>query len=438
MVKNPYNYGVFLLIFFFINQYQPQTLAVPPFEHTFGFYRASKYYLRLFIGPNFDYNDPQGIAAVKLKELDDPKTRKDDDELTAFAVNSGSGQIVYNIGLTKVKLYGDNKIFSQPKGITANEDGLVCLADFGNKRIVKLQYTKENLNFVGEIKLPGRPFDVAFDSKNNLYVTDYDNSKIYVYSPTDSLIWSFGREGQGYGEIYHPMGIEVIDRDAPQNHYKDEFIVVTDNDGKRISRFTTTGRFLNSLYSFEIGLAEANFLYCAIDYFGNIYVTDEKNDQIHKFDRNLTYIISEGRTGVGQGEFHSPRGITIGRRYGQVFITEKEGGQYLWIAIDAIFVGCFPPVFTPKQPGTTLALYLTDEAKIDIDIYNQAGEKIMEWINGLKKSPGELLIVWDGLDKNGNVVPPGEYEFRITVRARHGHGIKIKKYLRGVVKCVTS
>uniref|UniRef100_A0A7V3RID5 FlgD/Vpr Ig-like domain-containing protein n=1 Tax=candidate division WOR-3 bacterium TaxID=2052148 RepID=A0A7V3RID5_UNCW3 len=427
-----------IILFFLITQYQPQTLAVPPFEHTLGFYRASKYYLRLFLGPNFDYNDPQGIAAVKLKVLDDPKTSRDDDELTVFAVNSGSSQIVYNIGLSAVKVYGNEKMFSQPKGIAANEDGLIALADFGNKRVVKLKYIKGNLEYIGEIKLSGRPFDVCFDSKNNLYITDYDNSKIYVYSPEDSLLRAFGKEGKGYGEVFQPMGIEVIDADAPYNYYREDFVVITDNEGKRVSKFTTSGRFLNCVYSFEIGLAEAKFLYCAVDYFGNIYVTDELNDQIHKFDRNLVYIISEGRTGVGQGEFNSPRGITIGRRYGQVFITEKEGGQYLWISVDAILVGFFPSSFSARQPGTTLALYITDEARIDIDIYNQKGEKIENLVEKLTKPPGEVLIVWDGKDENGNVVPPGEYEFRITVKARHGHGAKIKKYLRGVVKCVES
>ncbi|MGQ9465772.1 MAG: NHL repeat-containing protein, partial [bacterium] len=429
---------VIYFILLAISQYQPQTLAVPPFEHTFGFYRASKYYLRILIGPNFDYDDPQGIAAVKLKELDDPKTKKDDDELSVFAVNSGRGQIVYNIGLAEIKIYGNEKMFSLPKGIAVNEDGLIAIADFGNKRIVKLQYIKGKLVPVGELGLPGRPFDVCFDSKNNLYITDYDNSKIYVYSTQDSLLRVFGREGRSYGEIYQPRGIEVIDADAANNYYHDDFIVVTDNDGKRVSRFTTSGRFLNSVYSFEIGLADANFLYCAVDYFGNIYVTDEKNDQIHKFDRNLNYIISEGRTGTDKGEFNSPRGIAIGRPYGQVFITEKEGGQYLWIAVDGIFVGCFPSVFSARQPGTTLALYVTDEARIDIDIYNQSGEKLTTLIDGLKRPPGEVLIVWDGLDKEGRVVPPGEYEFRVTIRARHGHGMRVKKYLRGVVKCVAS
>ncbi|UCC11159.1 MAG: hypothetical protein JSW02_07305, partial [candidate division WOR-3 bacterium] len=101
-----------LLLFLIFLDYNPQTLTVPPFKHTFGFYRASKYYLQLFLGYGYDYDNPQGIAAVKLKEHDDPKTKRDDDELTAFAVNSDRGQIVYNIGLEAVKVFGNTKMFS--------------------------------------------------------------------------------------------------------------------------------------------------------------------------------------------------------------------------------------------------------------------------------------------------------------------------------------
>jgi DNA-binding beta-propeller fold protein YncE len=423
------------VIFFLVLQYQPQTLAVPPFEHTFGFYRASKYYLRLFLGPGFEYNDPQGIAAVKLKETDDPKSKKDDDELTVFAVNSGAGQIVYNIGLEAVKIYGGNKILSSPRGICANEDGMIAVADFGNRRVVMLQYSKGTLSQTGEIPLPGRPYDVCFDSKNNLYITDFDNSKVYVYDPGGALLLAFGKEGRALSETYQPMGIEVIDAGAGHNHYKDDFIVITDNMGQRVSKFTTGGRFLASVYNFELGLADAHFLYSAVDYFGNIYVTDEINDQVHKFDHELRYIISEGRTGTGQGEFTSPRGISINRRYGQVFLTEKEGGQYLWIAIDGFVIGSFPQEFNASQPGTTLALYITDEARVEVIVYDQMGEKVKDLLKDLKRKAGELLVVWDGLDAFGNLVPPGEYEFRISLKARHGHGTRVKKTLKGKVRC---
>jgi len=426
---------MFLLLLLFLD-YNPQTLAVPPFKHTFGFYRASKYYLQLFLGPGYDYDDPQGIAGVKLKELDNPKTKKDDDELSVFAVNSGSGQIVYNIGLMSVKVYGSNKLFASPKGIAVNEDGLIALADYGNKRVVKLQYSKGSVTQVGEIPIPGRPFDVCFDSKGNLYVTDFDSSKVYVYSSDDSLILRFGKEGRALGEIYHPMGIEVIDANAHHNHYKDDFIVITDNDGRRISKFSTHGSFQGSVYSFELGLVGADFSYVAVDYFGSIYVTDETNNQIHKFDHNLSYIISVGRTGTGQGEFISPRGISIWRRYGQVFIAEKDGGQYLWIAADGFVVGCFPERFSHSRPGTTLAIYTTEQAKINITIYNQLGEKVRDLIEGVRRPPGEFLVVWDGLDNYNKLVPPGDYEFHIGLKSLHGHSRRLRRIIKVGVKCV--
>ena len=424
-----------LLLFLVFLDYNPQTLAVPPFKHTFGFYRASKYYLQLFLGYGYDYDNPQGIAAVKLKEHDDPKTKRDDDELTAFAVNSDRGQIVYNIGLEAVKVFGNTSMFSSPKGIAATEEGLVALADYGNSRVVKRQYGGGRLVLIGEIALPGRPYDVSFDSRGNLYVTDFDNSCIYVYTPNDSLLYAFGTQGRAFGELYQPMGIEVIDADDSFNHYKDEFIVVTDNYGRRLSKFSTRGRFIGSVLCGDIGLPEAHFLYVAVDYFGSIYVTDEINDQIHKFDRDLRYIISVGRTGTDKGEFIAPRGISIWRRYGQVFLTEKEGGQYLWIATDGFVVGCFPSAFRFGQPGTTLAIYTTQDAKISITVHDHLGEKVRDLVNGIRRSAGELLIVWDGRDDDGNPVIAGDYEFHITLQSLHGHAKRLKHEMKAGVTC---
>ena len=428
---------MFGLIFLLIS-YDPQTLTVPPFKHTLGFHRASRYYLQLFLGPTYDYDDPQGVVAVKLKELDDPKTGRDDDELTIFAVNAGLGHVLYNTGLSSVKVYGDDRMFSDPKGITANEYGLVILADYGNRRIVKLQYRRGDLEQIGEIPIPGRPFGVCLDSENNLYVSDFDSSKIYVFSPADSLMFSFGIPGRAYGEIHQPMGLAVIDADDPNNLHNDDFVVVIDNYGTRVSKFTRRGRFLGSVYDFELGLADVFMHYVAVDSYGSIYVTDEVNDQIHKFNNDLKYIISVGRTGTGKGEFISPRGITIWRKYGQVFVSEKQGGQYLWLAVDGFVVGCFPEKFSASRPGTTLAIYLTDEARVFITVVDQRGEKIRDFIEGIRRLPGEYLVVWDGLDNENRLVSPGEYMFQIRLQGLQGHGRRINKTMQAGVKCVAS
>ena len=129
------------------------------------------------------------------------------------------------------------------------------------------------------------------------------------------------------------------------------------------------------------------------------------------------------------------RGISVWRRYGQVFLTEKEGGQYLWIATDGFVVGCFPPAFRVGQPGTTLALYTTQEAKISITVHDHLGEKVRDLVKGVRRSAGEFLIVWDGRDDYGKPAVPGDYEFHITLQSLHGHAKRLKHELKAGVTC---
>jgi len=425
-----------LLFLMAVGDYKPSTLIVPPFQHSAGFYRASKYYLNLFLGPKFNYNDPQGITAVKLFELDNPKTHRDDDELTVFAVNSGGGEIVYNVAFEAIKVF--KKDFSHPKGIAALPSGLIYLADFGNGRVVKMQYERGNIHIMSTIQDGlSHPFGVALDSEGSVYVTDMDHGMVKVFGADDKLKLSFGKAGAARGELDKPTAIAVIDDGDSFNFHHDNQMVVADLNGKRLQTFTLQGAFLKSITAGDIGLAEASFAYAAIDRFGNIYVTDSLNNQVHKFDHNLRYIISYGRSGVSEGEFLSPRGISIWRKYGQVLLSEKEGGQYLWIGIDALFIGCFPEEFVPGEKGTTIALYLTEMGDVKISISKTTGEKVRDLISVTRQAPGDFLVLWDGRDSQGNPVVPAMYEVNIMVRATYGSRYYFRKNLNARVKCVS-
>jgi hypothetical protein len=404
---------------------KPTTLITPPFSHDMGFHRASKFYIDMYLGRSFKFHDPEGLAAEKLLAEDDTTTSLDDHIVTLLGVNSGSGQIVYNTGVRRLGSFGRTGTgdgeFQRPHGIAVNRRGAIYVADTDNNRLVRLQYTRDGLEFVRN--LPGfeQPIDVKLDSRGSVYLTERTTGLVRVL---DTL----GRETARWGGFEEPTGLFVIDREAPRNYYADDFAVVIDRRGRRLSKCARTGAVQVQVEARDIGLAAAEFSYAAVDYYANVYVTDRYNDQIHKFDRDLRYLVSYGRSGGRDGEFNSPRGIAIARQFGQVFIGEAEGGQYYWIGLDAFFVGCFPEVMTREQPGTTIVLYITEVAELTMNVLDRKNRLVRNLYPGTsREKPGEIMVVWDGRDNQGLPVGPGEYTISALLRPTYGGMRRILK-----------
>lgn len=390
---------------------QPTTLLVPPFSHTLGFQRVGGFYIRMYLGSDFRIDDPQGMCGAKMTEEDDPSTGRDDHILTMFAVNSGTGQVVYNVRLLRPGLYGsagsDTGQFKNPHGICCDVDGDVYVADTDNDRVVRLKYAEGRLGWVSAIDsgLSG-PMDVGLDSRGNVYVTDAGNDRVMVFDENGAVRfeWQPGLE--------QPSGIAVLDRHADYNEYGTNHVIVIDRQGTRVNKLDFSGQLVARCDMRRIGLAEAGFAYCAFDIHGNVYVTDSLNNQVHMFDPGLQYIVSYGRT----DEFDSPRGIAIWRRFGQVFVNEAAGGQYYWVGLDGYLIGCYPQQFDSRKPGTTIALYLTEVADVEVTISGPGGGKIRTLTPPHHQKPGEALIVWDGRDDDGELVPPGDYRVNVEIR----------------------
>lgn len=425
-----------LLITLTIMSNESSTLIPPPFTHTLGFNRISSYYINMYLGNVVQVDNPEGLCCTKIKEEDDPTTWRDDALLTLFAVNSGTGQIVYNVNLSNLKTFGTKGSgagqFNNPHGITCNENGDVYIADTGNRRIVHLRYFQGELRWITVVDSTLElPYDVSLDSRGNLYAVDAGDNRILVYSPDDSKIQTISTE------LEYPTAIAVIDRLAPFNEQALDRIVVVDRFGNRINQINRSGEIIRSVDCRSIGLDTANLSYCAFDRYGNSFVTDRINHQIHIFDHNLKYITSFGRPANALGSqpvFNSPRGIAINRKFGQLFVSEQDGGQYYLIALDGWLIGCFPERFDSLKPGTTIAFYLTQRAEITIDIINSSGDIIKTLTPPYQYGPGEALVVWDGQDNQGLIVPPGEYSIRITIRPTYSRPrYTFKKELRAKV-----
>jgi hypothetical protein len=64
-----------------------------------------------------------------------------------------------------------------------------------------------------------------------------------------------------------------------------------------------------------------------VDSKSNIYVVDERNFRIQKFDKSGKYLQTIGRKGQGPGEFELPTGITVDNNLGNILVTDHRVAQ---------------------------------------------------------------------------------------------------------------
>lgn len=391
---------------------EPSTLVFPAFLHTYGVRKATETHLRLYTKNRVGVEDPQGIAATRLKSWDDPKSKKDDDEITVYGVNSGYHMIIYNTSMTTLGFYGPKEKGERqlrfPHGITANSRGDVYVADTGNDRVVRFFNPKKNLRFVTALGSGGsepghfnQPRDVALDSRGNVYVADTGNHRIQVFDAQNELVRVFADSGRAEGQLWHPSAIAVADRWEPWSYYKDEFFVIIDLDRTRVQKFWMDGSFAAAVEVSELGLENASLSYVALDYYNNVWVTDQANHTIHKFDRNLNYLARFGSYGTEDREFVEPRGIAIYRRFGQVLIAERNTVQYYWIGTDVRDVRA---EVDSARGLISLSYFLTEPAYIALRVKTPDGRETQPLKKVWRPSGANLeWIAGDGQSISGRV-----------------------------------
>ena len=158
----------------------------------FNIHRGTQTMLTLMV-PGCSFNDPAGVACALLKSDHDPKQPQNDVVITCVGVNSGAGEIVYNVGLKELRRFGTQgsgeKQFLNPTGVAIDSEGDVAVADTGNDRICLLHHDGMRLTWVKAVgkkgTAPGEfsaPTGVALYSQGHLYVTDSGNNRIQMMS----------------------------------------------------------------------------------------------------------------------------------------------------------------------------------------------------------------------------------------------------------------
>ncbi len=392
----------------------------------FNIHRGTQTMLSLMV-PGCSFDDPKGVACALLKTDHDPKAPQNDVVITCIGVNSGAGEIVYNVGLKELDRFGSPgkgpKQFMAPTGAAINPDGEVAVADTGNNRIALLKHDGMRLTWVKTVgkmgSKPGQfiaPMGVAYDSSNRLYIADTGNNRIQVM------------DGKGRchvlktPELTAPSAVAVIDTNEVWTFYKQgkyaDRLAVIDRQGTRLQTFTLEGDPLSVIRAEDMPDQPVKLWGCAFDYYGNVVVTDNLKSCLRKFDKDLRYIATFGSFGDDDFQFNEPRGIAFNHQFGQVIVAEKNTVQYFWNGADAV------NLHTERiQAGFKITFSLTERAYVTAEVRTKKGDVVKSLVNAQDMEIGPQTLEWDP----DPTVAKADYDLVLRIMATYSTRDRIAK-----------
>jgi hypothetical protein len=418
---------------------QNTTYVYPPWKHTWGVVRGTPLKLRLLVGNKTHFNDPQGIAVVRLDVWDDSTKTGDDDEITAYGVNSGDNCIIYNKSMYALGIYGlddDHQKLSKPWGIAADASGRVYVVDSGNSRVVRLFNSGDKLEYVSSLGGLGdadgmffEPKGVALDPQGNVYVTDAGLGRVTVFDDSGKVI-------QIWDDFDGPDGIAVVGVGEKWTYRpKETFAVVIDSLHDRVRKLSLDGELLAETDLKKLGVVNGFLAYVTLDYYNQLIITDKRNNCLYKLDTDLNLITKFGEYGTGDYQYDQPRGIAIYRHFGQLIIAERLGAQYMWVAVDVTSIEA-KVVKDSLWQDLRVDFTLTEPAFCEMDILDSYGRFVSRLSTSRRFMTGAGFLSWDLRvpkqsmrdvvtsnlpDKYvpGELLPVGEYTVRARFRATY-------------------
>ena len=79
------------------------------------------------------------------------------------------------------------------------------------------------------------PHSIAFDSKDNMYITDEENNRIQKFTSNGTFLTEWGSKGTDDGEFNRPEGIDLDSLG---------YVYVADTGNSRVQKFTSNGNFV--------------------------------------------------------------------------------------------------------------------------------------------------------------------------------------------------
>ncbi len=190
-----------------------------------------------------------------------------------------------------------------PVGVVADKAGNIYVTDSDLNKVFVYNSEGKFLRNFSNINFQ-RPTGIAYDKEKDLiYIVDTLEHKVYGIGSDGKVRMSFGKRGEGDGEFNYPTHI-AVDKEG-KVYVSDTLnyrIQCFDRQGKFVFKFGTIGDTYDK-FTMPKGIAPDNE--------GNIYVVDSGQDIVKIFNRGGKLLLFFGEMGINKGMFWIPSGMII-------------------------------------------------------------------------------------------------------------------------------
>lgn len=237
-----------------------------------------------------------------------------------------------------------------PMALTPSRDGKrLYVSDYARHAVLVFDFDARRVSLLESAAHPfNRPFGLAVDGKDNVYVADSDQRLIRVFDLKGKFLHDITEQSleRPTGLAIDPNRGRLYVADSSSRTSENHFIYVFDLDGNYLKRFGGRGFEEGKLY-FPT--------YVAVDATGNLYVTDTMNGRVQIFDAEGRYLETLGERGDKFGNFDRPKGVALDT-FGNVYVVDST-----WSNVQ---------IFNPKGQ---ILLYFAGRGRIPGLLFNPAG-----------------------------------------------------------------
>ncbi len=240
------------------------------------------------------HDAPYSIAVATNKD------KRDEQRVYVTDINRGD-VLVWDFKTKSVRTFGKSEGYEHPTGVATDAVGNVYISDRDTRKIYVFDPNEKLLQTMDLSKYLKSTLNIAIDDKlRRLIVADVTGFQVGVFDLAGKFLFKFGKVseyngkmvgGDADGEFNRPVAIAIDKTNSD--------ILVADTFNARVQRFNKDGEFVSKFGG--LGDGEAQFGVVKglnIDSDSNIYVTDGKHHRISIFNRNgeILFVMGDRNT----------------------------------------------------------------------------------------------------------------------------------------------